>query len=250
MVYRFIPSKDPANATPSAWKLQRCRRMPPPHPHPRHPVPPRNLDNNVVVSTPHSVSVILDPFPPSPAFRKTSILPLLHFLSQTNSCLMLNLYPYYNLNITDVVVLVTKTGWPSVGDSKEPYATTSNSTLSPPQQQSVVTRAKKPILIQIYNFRSLCLRRKCRQEDICGGRSNMREHQTEHKHATNASVAVGGDGIELEELRRGGSAVLAVADAMEPANEGDVGGAIGYLGLIVGKLLGSPGPPWFLLICI
>ncbi|TKY72171.1 Glucan endo-1,3-beta-glucosidase 1 [Spatholobus suberectus] len=139
-----------------------------------------NLHNDVVVSTPHSASIILDPFPPSQAFfnqtLETFILPLLHFLSQTNSPLTLNLYPYYvfmqhkglvpldnslfkplppskemvdpntllhytnlldamidaayfsmkNLNVTDVVVLVTETGWPSKGDSKEPYATTSN----------------------------------------------------------------------------------------------------------------------------
>lgn len=31
-----------------------------------------------------------------------------------------------NLNVTDVTVLVTETGWPSRGDSKEPYATPSN----------------------------------------------------------------------------------------------------------------------------
>lgn len=31
-----------------------------------------------------------------------------------------------NLNITDVVVLVTESGWPSRGDSKEPYATIDN----------------------------------------------------------------------------------------------------------------------------
>lgn len=139
-----------------------------------------NLHNDVFVSTPHSASVILNPFPPSQAFfnqtLETFILPLLHFLSQTNSPLMLNLYPYYvfmqnrnlvplentlfkplpfskqmldpntllhytnlldamidaayfsmkNLNVTDVTVLVTETGWPSRGDSKEPYATPSN----------------------------------------------------------------------------------------------------------------------------
>ncbi|CAI0431114.1 unnamed protein product [Linum tenue] len=31
-----------------------------------------------------------------------------------------------NLNVTDVVVLVTESGWPSKGDSKEPYATVDN----------------------------------------------------------------------------------------------------------------------------
>ncbi|KAK7359788.1 hypothetical protein VNO77_01753 [Canavalia gladiata] len=138
------------------------------------------LENDVVVSTPHSASIILYPFPPSQAlFNQTFspfILPLLQFLSQTNSPLMLNLYPYYvfmrnkglvplhnalfqplpstkemvdpntllhytnvldamidaayfsmkNLNVTNVMVLVTETGWPSKGDSKEPYATREN----------------------------------------------------------------------------------------------------------------------------
>ncbi|KAK7303310.1 hypothetical protein RJT34_14213 [Clitoria ternatea] len=139
-----------------------------------------NLQNDVVVSSPHSASIILKPFPPSQAFFNQSlssfILPLIQFLSETNSPLMLNLYPYYvfmqnrgfvpldnslfkplppskemvdpntllhytnvldamidaayfsmkNLNVTDVIVLVTETGWPSKGDSKEPYATREN----------------------------------------------------------------------------------------------------------------------------
>ncbi|KAH9625636.1 hypothetical protein KSS87_006955 [Heliosperma pusillum] len=140
-----------------------------------------NLQNAVKVSTPHSASLILDPFPPSQAFFNTSmsqyLLPIVKFLSKTHSPLMMNLYPYYvfmenkgvvplenslfkpltpskemvdpntllhytnvydamidsayfsmkNLNITDVVVLVSETGWPSKGDSKEPYATLDNS---------------------------------------------------------------------------------------------------------------------------
>ncbi|XP_027329274.1 glucan endo-1,3-beta-glucosidase 1-like [Abrus precatorius] len=139
-----------------------------------------NLQNDVVVSTPHSASIILDPFPPSQAYFNQTlssfILPLLQFLSETNSPFMLNLYPYYvfmqnkglvpldntlfkpltsskemvdpntllhytnvldamidaayfsmkNFNVTDVVVLVTETGWPSKGDTKEPYATREN----------------------------------------------------------------------------------------------------------------------------
>lgn len=139
-----------------------------------------NLEKQVVVSTPHSFSIILNSFPPSQSFFNQTLepflLPLLRFLSQTNSPLMLNLYPYYvfmqnknlipldnslfkplspsnhmvdpntllhytnlldamidaayfsmkNLNVTDVLVLVTETGWPSKGDSKEPYATPSN----------------------------------------------------------------------------------------------------------------------------
>ncbi|XP_010278647.1 PREDICTED: glucan endo-1,3-beta-glucosidase 1 isoform X2 [Nelumbo nucifera] len=139
-----------------------------------------NLHTQIKISTPHSASIILDPFPPSQAFFNQSlvpiVLPLLQFLSKTGSPLMMNLYPYYvfmqnkgvvpldnclfkpltpskemvdpntllhytnvldamidaayfsmkNLNITDVVVHVTESGWPSKGDSKEPYATMDN----------------------------------------------------------------------------------------------------------------------------
>ncbi|CAO2842523.1 unnamed protein product [Amaranthus hypochondriacus] len=139
-----------------------------------------NLHTKIKVSTPHSASLILDPFPPSQAFFNTSmtqyLLPIIKFLSRTESPLMMNLYPYYvfmenkgvvplenslfkpitpskemvdpntllhytnvydamidsiyfsmkNLNISDVVVLVSETGWPSKGDSKEPYATMDN----------------------------------------------------------------------------------------------------------------------------
>lgn len=139
-----------------------------------------NLHTQIKVSTPHSASIILDPFPPSQAFFNTSLtqylLPIVNFLSKTQSPLMMNLYPYYvfmenkgvvplenalfkpltpskemvdpntllhytnvydamvdsvyfslrNLNVSDVVVLVSETGWPSRGDSKEPYATVDN----------------------------------------------------------------------------------------------------------------------------
>ncbi|XP_021766864.1 glucan endo-1,3-beta-glucosidase 1-like [Chenopodium quinoa] len=139
-----------------------------------------NLHSQIKVSTPHSASLILDPFPPSQAFFNTSmtqyLLPIVKFLSRTQSPLMMNLYPYYvfmenkgvvpldnalfkpltpskemvdpntllhytnvydamvdsayfsmkNLNVTDVVVLVSETGWPSKADSKEPYATMDN----------------------------------------------------------------------------------------------------------------------------
>uniref|UniRef100_A0A6N2L194 glucan endo-1,3-beta-D-glucosidase n=1 Tax=Salix viminalis TaxID=40686 RepID=A0A6N2L194_SALVM len=139
-----------------------------------------NLHNQIKISTPHSASIILDPFPPSQSFFNQSwisvIQPLLQFLSKTGSPLMMNFYPYYvfmqnkgvvpldnslfkplkpsqemvdpntllhytnvldamvdaayfsmrSMNFTDVVVLVTESGWPSKGDSKEPYATIDN----------------------------------------------------------------------------------------------------------------------------
>lgn len=57
-----------------------------------------NLHNQVKLSTPLSTSLILDSFPPSQAFFNKTLnplmLPLLHFLSQTGSFLMLNVDTY------------------------------------------------------------------------------------------------------------------------------------------------------------
>ncbi|KAL1568603.1 glucan endo-1,3-beta-D-glucosidase [Salvia divinorum] len=59
-----------------------------------------NLGSHIKVSTPHSSSIILDPFPPSQAFFNRSwepvMVPLLKFLQSTDSYLMLNVYPYYD----------------------------------------------------------------------------------------------------------------------------------------------------------
>ncbi|XP_010923875.1 glucan endo-1,3-beta-glucosidase 1 isoform X1 [Elaeis guineensis] len=54
----------------------------------------------IKLSTPLPFSVILDPFPPSQAFfnqtlASSFLVPLIQFLSDTDSPLMLNLYPYY-----------------------------------------------------------------------------------------------------------------------------------------------------------
>ncbi|RZR80962.1 hypothetical protein BHM03_00007090 [Ensete ventricosum] len=56
--------------------------------------------SSIPVSTPLPFSVILDPFPPSQAYFNQTLassffLPLLRFLADTASPLMLNLYPYY-----------------------------------------------------------------------------------------------------------------------------------------------------------
>ncbi|BAT89614.1 hypothetical protein VIGAN_06061100, partial [Vigna angularis var. angularis] len=51
-----------------------------------------------------------------------------------------------NLNVSDIVVLVTETGWPSKGDSKEPYATFSNAvTFNSPLIKHVLDRSGTPL---------------------------------------------------------------------------------------------------------
>ncbi|KAF2304694.1 hypothetical protein GH714_037507 [Hevea brasiliensis] len=51
---------------------------------------------------------------------------LLHYTNVLDAMIDAAYFSMKNLNITDVVVLVTETGWPSKGDSKEPYATIDN----------------------------------------------------------------------------------------------------------------------------
>lgn len=58
------------------------------------------LSGQIKVSTPHSASIILNPFPPSQALFNQStvrsyLYPILRFLDKTSSPLVLNLYPYY-----------------------------------------------------------------------------------------------------------------------------------------------------------
>ena len=51
---------------------------------------------------------------------------LLHYTNVLDAMVDAAYFSMKNLNVTDVVVLVTETGWPSKGDSKEPYATKDN----------------------------------------------------------------------------------------------------------------------------
>ncbi|KAJ9136347.1 hypothetical protein P3X46_033435 [Hevea brasiliensis] len=51
---------------------------------------------------------------------------LLHYTNVLDAMIDAAYFSMKNLNITDVVVLVTETGWPSKVDSKEPYATIDN----------------------------------------------------------------------------------------------------------------------------
>ncbi|CAL8145046.1 unnamed protein product [Prunus armeniaca] len=51
---------------------------------------------------------------------------LLHYTNVLDAMIDAAYFSMKNLNITDVVVLVTESGWPSKADSKEPFATIDN----------------------------------------------------------------------------------------------------------------------------
>lgn len=51
---------------------------------------------------------------------------LLHYSNVLDAMIDAAYFSMKNLNVSDVVVLVTESGWPSSGDSKEPYATIDN----------------------------------------------------------------------------------------------------------------------------
>nr|GEU77726.1 glucan endo-1,3-beta-glucosidase 1 [Tanacetum cinerariifolium] len=51
---------------------------------------------------------------------------LLHYTNVLDAMIDSAYSSMKNLNVSDVIVLVTETGWPSKGDSKEPYATVDN----------------------------------------------------------------------------------------------------------------------------
>ncbi|KAK7245870.1 hypothetical protein RIF29_40724 [Crotalaria pallida] len=69
-------------------------------------------------------NALFKPLPPSKEMVDPNTL--LHYTNVLDAMIDAAYYSMKNLNFTDVVVLVTETGWPSKGDSKEPYATKEN----------------------------------------------------------------------------------------------------------------------------
>ncbi|KAK7363758.1 hypothetical protein VNO77_05913 [Canavalia gladiata] len=64
--------------------------------------------------------------PLTPAKEMVDPNTLLHYTNVLDAMLDAAYFSMKNLNVTDVVVLVTETGWPAKADSKEPYATKDN----------------------------------------------------------------------------------------------------------------------------
>ncbi|XP_018458288.2 glucan endo-1,3-beta-glucosidase 1 isoform X1 [Raphanus sativus] len=64
--------------------------------------------------------------PLTPAKEMVDPNTLLHYTNVLDAMVDAAYVSMKNLNVSDVAVLVTETGWPSGGDSKEPYATVDN----------------------------------------------------------------------------------------------------------------------------
>ncbi|KAL3519452.1 hypothetical protein ACH5RR_017601 [Cinchona calisaya] len=79
------------------------------------------MQNNGVVPLDNSLFK-----PLTPAKEMIDPNTLLHYTNVLDAMIDSVYFSMKNLNVTDVVILVTETGWPSKGDSKEPYATTDN----------------------------------------------------------------------------------------------------------------------------
>ncbi|CAN1809345.1 Glucan endo-1,3-beta-glucosidase 1, partial [Linum perenne] len=79
-----------------------------------------NLHNQIKISTPHATSPLI------PSKEMVDPNTLLHYTNVLDAMIDAAYFSMKNLNITDVVVLVMESGWPSKGDSKEPYATVDN----------------------------------------------------------------------------------------------------------------------------
>ncbi|KAI3910680.1 hypothetical protein MKW92_004281 [Papaver armeniacum] len=105
-----------------------------------------NLDKQIKVSTLLPSSIILDSFPPSQAPSLTDVIPLdyalfrpltpskdavdsnthLHYTNVFDSVIDATYFAMAYLNITNVPIVVTESGWPSRGDASEPDATIDN----------------------------------------------------------------------------------------------------------------------------
>lgn len=64
--------------------------------------------------------------PLTPAKEMVDPNTLLHYTNVLDAMIDATYVSMKNLNVTDVAVLVSESGWPSKGDSKEPYATVDN----------------------------------------------------------------------------------------------------------------------------
>lgn len=75
---------------------------------------------------------------------------LLHYTNVLDAMIDSAYFSMKNLNITDVVVLVTESGWPSKGDSKEPYATIDNAdTFNSNLIKHILDRSGTPFHLEI-----------------------------------------------------------------------------------------------------
>ncbi|KAL4201380.1 hypothetical protein AMTRI_Chr02g258390 [Amborella trichopoda] len=64
--------------------------------------------------------------PLTPAKEEVDPNTLLHYLNVYDAMIDAAYFSMENVNVTDVVVMVTESGWPGKGDSEEPYATIDN----------------------------------------------------------------------------------------------------------------------------
>ncbi|KAJ6401372.1 hypothetical protein OIU84_016731 [Salix udensis] len=100
-----------------------------------------NLHSTIKVSSPIALSALQSSYPSSAGSFRPELIepvfkPMLDFLRQTGSYLMVNAYPFFayesnsdrclRLKYDDVKMVVTETGWPSKGDENEVGASVEN----------------------------------------------------------------------------------------------------------------------------